>query len=98
MPASRGDVRALHIHEILSAVFQELDKASLASCARVCHDWEPLASRTLWRDLSDDKEGLSALVNLLGDVNQDLHELVCTWILSCVDGPPFIVSLWLVRP
>lgn len=70
--------QALRLDEILDAVFGAMDKASLASCARVCRHWEASASRSLWRDLGDVSQGLKPLAMLLGELDLEATCLVCT--------------------
>ncbi|KAF8320596.1 uncharacterized protein EI90DRAFT_2604988 [Cantharellus anzutake] len=44
--------KAVHLPEILIYVFQECDKRTLTSCARVCKTWNTYSVRPLWKNIN----------------------------------------------
>ncbi|KAF8320595.1 uncharacterized protein EI90DRAFT_2604986 [Cantharellus anzutake] len=50
--ATDAQSKAVHLPEILIYVFQECDKRTLASCARVCKTWNTYSVRLLWKNIN----------------------------------------------
>lgn len=76
--------QALLLDDILDAVFCVLDKASLASCIRVCRSWEPSAARALWRDMRGVEYGIKPLAMLVGELEPNAKPLVSSDSLPLV--------------